>query len=325
MALHCEPSGLTPLACAQRLMGWDNILILTHRRPDGDTVGCGAALCLGLRQLGKAAWLLENSEATPIFAKKMEGLVAPADVNPCYVVTVDTADTALFPQGGEVWQARGIDLAIDHHPSYGGYAKESCVNPGCAACGEIIYEILSHMGDITPEIALPLYVAVATDTGCFLYSNTTPNTHRVAAALMETGIDSFTVNLHHFQYKSLSRLRLESIILAGMDFYDGGQIAIATLSLAQVAECGATKEDTSEISSFTGQIAGVQTAVTIKEDEGGFCKVSVRTMGGLNANHVCAKIGGGGHVCASGGIFDGTLEETKEALLAAIRVVQQEG
>lgn len=323
MAYHATPTGLTTQECTNLLLSWDNILILTHRRPDGDTVGCGIALCLALRQAGKTAWLMKNLEATEPFATDMAELVAPEAFSPSYVVTVDTAATSLFPKGGEVWLERGIDLAIDHHPSYEGFGKESCVNPTRAACGEIIYEIVSHMGDMTKEIALPLYVAISTDTGCFMYSNTTPNTHRVAADLMATGIDFFTMNLVHFQYKSLTRMRLESAVLNEMDFYDHGEIAIATLSLAQVAQFGATKEDTSELSSLPGQISGVQTAVTIKEDEGGFCKISVRTMGGLNANLVCSQIGGGGHAAASGGIFKGTLQETKEALLKAIRVVQQ--
>lgn len=102
------------------------------------------------------------------------------------VVSVDLAALGLFPDNAERFKNR-VDLAIDHHPSYEGFGRESCVHPECAACGEILYELAVELGQLTPAVALPLYVAVSTDTGCFVYSNVTANTHRVAAALMETG------------------------------------------------------------------------------------------------------------------------------------------
>ncbi|KAB5102278.1 iron-containing alcohol dehydrogenase, partial [Bacteroides thetaiotaomicron] len=105
---------------------------------------------------------------------------------------VDIAARSLFTRAGEPWLARGVDLAIDHHPSQAFFAAQTCLDAGRAACGELIYDILRELGPITPAMAIPLYVAVSTDTGCFQYSNTTADTHRVAAALMDTGIDVFT-------------------------------------------------------------------------------------------------------------------------------------
>ena len=95
----------------------DDILILTHRRPDGDTVGCAAGLCRALRALGKRAWVLENTEVTALFAPYLEGLTAPEGVEPAFVVSVDIAGRGLFTEAGVRWLERGIDLAIDHHPS----------------------------------------------------------------------------------------------------------------------------------------------------------------------------------------------------------------
>jgi arabinoxylan arabinofuranohydrolase len=120
---------------------------------------------------------------------------------------------SLFPDNAEMFKTR-VDLAIDHHPSYEGFGKESCVHPECAACGEILCELAQELGQLTPEVALPLYVAVSTDTGCFVYSNVTANTHRVAAALMETGIDYKAANKLHFRTKSKKRCKFRNLAVS---------------------------------------------------------------------------------------------------------------
>ena len=174
---------LTVPQTAALLRTFDNILILTHVRPDGDTVGCAAALCAGLRSLGKAAFLLPNPELTDTTAPYFRPYEAPEGFTPDKVVSTDIATVGLFPENARPYAER-VDLAIDHHPSFESFGRENIVRPEAAACGELIYDILSDLGPITPEMALPLYVAVSTDTGCFAYANTTAQTHAVAAALL---------------------------------------------------------------------------------------------------------------------------------------------
>ncbi len=145
----------------------DAILILTHKRPDGDTIGCAVGLCAALRKLGKQAWVLPNRDATSLFTPYLEGYLAPEAVRPAFVVSVDIAGRSLFTPEGEVWLTRGIDLAFDHHPSYEGFAAACCVDPGRAACGELIYDVVRQLGPVTAEIAQPLCGVVSTDTGCF--------------------------------------------------------------------------------------------------------------------------------------------------------------
>lgn len=195
---------------AEFLAAHDQYLILTHVRPDGDTVGCAAALCRALRALGKSAHVLPNPELTPLFAPYLEGLLAPEDLLPDTVVSVDIAARSLFPDNALPYLPR-VDLAIDHHPSQEFFARETCLDAGRAACGELMYDILRQLGPVTADIALPLYVAVSTDCGCFVYGNTSANTHRVAAALMDTGIPAAELNKRHFRTKSFRRLRLEKI------------------------------------------------------------------------------------------------------------------
>lgn len=315
---------MTYTEAAAWLRARDRYLILTHKRPDGDTIGCAAALCRGLRGLGKIAHICPGTGETHLFTPYLEGLLAPEGYEPETVVSVDIAARGLFTEAGKPWLERGIDLAIDHHPSQEFFAKETCLDAGRAACGEIIYDILKELGQVNEETAVPLYVAVSTDTGCFQYGNTTADTHRVAAALMDTGIDVFPLNKRHFRTKTWARLQVERLIVERMHRYEDGKVAVAPVSLSLMDEAGATEEDMEDIAAFLGQIEGVETSVTIRELGDGACKLSVRTSGGLNATRVCALLGGGGHAAAAGCTVDGTLEQAEAAILDAIRQVEND-
>ncbi len=300
----------------------DNILILTHRRPDGDTVGCAAGLCIALRQAGKKAYVLPNEDATALMAPYLEGLEPPEGWEPSFVVTVDIAGLGLFPESAKKW-ADQIGLAIDHHPSNEGFGAENCVDDTCAACGELIYDVCRELGQVTPEVALPLYVAVSTDTGCFVYGNTTGRTHRVAADLIEIGIPYRDVNKRHFRTKSAKRLKLEAVLMQGLELLQDGTLAIGAISLNDMAAIGATEEDAEDIAAFIGQVEGVYNSVTIRELKPGECKLSVRTNPAkLNATDVCALLGGGGHAAASGCTVFGSVQEARNAIVKAIETVQ---
>lgn len=313
---------ISPTQAAEFLSAHDRYLILTHVRPDGDTVGCAAALCRALRTLGKTAHVLPNPEITPLFSPYLEGLLAPEDLLPDTVVSVDMAARSLFPDNALPYLPR-VDLAIDHHPSQEFFARETCLDAGRAACGELMYDILRLLGPVTADIATPLYVAVSTDCGCFVYGNTTAATHRVAAHLIDCGIPLAQLNKRHFRTKSIRRLRLESAIIAGMQLYDQGTIAVAALTLDMMAAVGADERDAEDIAALVGQLEGVSTSVTIRELAPGRCKISLRTdPDDLNASTVCALMGGGGHAAASGATLDLPVEETRAAVLDAIHQVK---
>ena len=317
-------SSLSYVEAAAWLLERDNILILTHVRPDGDTVGCAAGLCRALREQGKTAYVLPNPETTAIFTPYLEGLLAEEDWEPGTVVSVDIAARGLFPENAQRYLEQ-VDLAVDHHGSQEFFAKETCLDAGRAACGELMYDIIRQWGPVSKEVALPLYVAVSTDCGCFVYSNTSAACHRIAAELMETGIDFYPINRKHFRTKSLKRLRLESMLTTGMDLYDGGQTAVVTLTLDMMAQVDAKEEDIDDISAFVGQIEGVRTGVTLRELRPGVCKISLRTdPGDLNASDVCAVLGGGGHAATAGATVDADVRTTKAAVLDAISRVRHE-
>ena len=308
---------LTTKEVADFLRAHANYLILTHKRPDGDTLGCAAALCHMLRGAGKTAWLLENAEVTDNYAPYVDGLWAAEDYKYDTVVSVDIAATGLFPKNAEAFRDK-VDLAVDHHPSYEGFGKLCCVRPECAACGEILYEVAVELGQLTPEVALPLYVAVSTDTGCFVYSNVTANTHRVAAALMETGVDVRAVNKKHFRTKTKKRLALEGRLLSEMEYFDGGRVVVVQVPQSMIREMGLTENDMDDLAALGGLVEGQDCSVTMKELENGDWKISVRTGPRVNATKVCEKFGGGGHRAASGCVIKGmTQEAAKNAIVAA--------
>ncbi len=313
---------LDHLQTAAWLMEHDEFLLLTHVRPDGDAVGCAAALCRALRRQGKRAFVLPDPGLSDLFTDYLEGLYPPADYTPDTVVAVDMAARSMFHEGAKPYLDR-VDLTIDHHPSQEFYAAHTCLDASRAACGELVYDIVRQWGELTPEVALPLYVAVSTDTGCFVYSNTSAGTHRVAAALMETGIDFYAVNRLHFRTKSFKRLKLESMLTAGLQLFDDGATAIVTLTLDMMEQLNATEEDVDNISAFVGQIQGVRTGITIRQLIPGQCKLSVRTEPGeLNASQVCGLLGGGGHAAAAGATVDGTPEQAQDQILSAVRRVR---
>ncbi len=302
---------------AALLRSFDNILILTHLRPDGDTVGSAAALCAGLRAQGKTAYLLPNPELTDTTAPYFLPYAAPEGFQPERVVSTDIATTDLFPENAKPYADR-VDLAIDHHPSFERFGRVNYVRPSAAATGEIIYDLLAALGPITAEMALPLYVAVATDCGCFAYSNTSARTHAVAAALLRTGIDFQAVNKTFFRTKSRKRLALEAAMLSAVEYHDRERVAVLSVPLSLVAQVQATETDAEDLSALGGQIQGVDCAVTMRELRPDVWKFSLRTGPRVNATSACALLGGGGHAAAAGCTVEAPFQEAKRQMLEAI-------
>ena len=304
---------------AEWLKSRDNFLILTHRRPDGDTIGCASALAQGLREYGKTAYVLHNPETTPRYERFVEEFLAPDGYAPEHVILVDAASKELFPvNGGKHLEA--ISLSIDHHPSNTLYAEHTCLDGSYASCGEIIYEILlSLCGTISRKTAERLYVALTTDTGCFVYANTTANTLRVASILVEAGAPHRYLNRLLFRTKTRGRIMVEGMILSGLEFHHDGAVAISTITRSMMEEAGATEDDLDDISSIPGSIVGVLIGITIREMSGiRDCKVSLRTGTAVNSNDICARFGGGGHPMAAGFSREASVAEIKEMLLKVI-------
>ena len=304
---------------AAALQAADDILILTHRRPDGDTAGCAGALCRGLQQIGKRAYILENPEITRRYAPLIVPYYPPEDFVPAYVVSTDIAEEKLFPDTAEPYKGK-VDLVIDHHGSNDGLGKKNLIRPDAGGCAEVLYDVLTALGvKFTADIAECIYIGVSTDTGCFKFSNTTAHTHAVAPACLTAGIDGGDINRALFETKTMPRFQMERIIFETMEFYEDGAIAVALLWRADIDRTGADMDDLDSIASLTRQIEGVQIGITLTENKDKTVKASVRTTKEMDASAICRKCGGGGHIRAAGASFDCGMEEAKAAILAAAR------
>lgn len=305
------------LSLISRLLHAENVLILCHKNPDGDTVGSSAALYHALKSLGKNAALL-CSDPIPARYSYMQAELFTGQFEPGYIVAVDVAGIQLFGDGVRPYSDR-VDLCIDHHGSNSGYADAMYLDATAAATAEIIYQLLEAMQvTITPVIADCLYTGLSTDTGCFLFGNTTAHTHKVAAALMEAGARVEELNALLFESKSKGRIAIERTALENLEYYFDEQCALISMTREQIAASGVSVEDLEGVTGLPRKIEGVRVGVTLRQNPSGSYKVSIRTVKGVDACSIAKRLGGGGHEQAAGCELEGNLENAKAAVLAEV-------
>lgn len=305
-------TSLTRAETARWLRERDDFLILTHRRPDGDTLGSAAVLCRGLRQLGKNAHILRNPEVTEKYRYLHEGLTAEHAQENQTVVCVDTAAPGMLPESFLPLLDR-IALRIDHHGAVTSFTPWEIVDATAGATGDIIYDALMEMGvTLDKFMAEALYIAVSTDTGCFRYANTNAHSYLVAAACAQAGGDLHTINQNIFDTNSLARLRLQGWMVENIRFM--GDMAVCALPRSVERQLDVTEDDMENISGFPRSIEGVKMAATLRESGDGTVKLSVRALPGYDAAAVCQSFGGGGHKGAAGATLAMTLEAAAEAV-----------
>lgn len=297
--------------CAKLLLENDNILILTHAHPDGDTLGCGFALCRALMKCGKICAVV-NADEIP---KKYDYLyedIAPIKFKPDYVVAVDVATANLL---GDFEEKYHIDLCIDHHGTNTEYA-DNLLLENVPACCEIMYELIKALGaDIDSRMADCLYTGLTTDTGCFRYDSTTANTYRVAADLIELGANNGKINRIMFETKTKTYVKLERLALESMSFFEKDRVAVITITQDMYAKTGSNEQETEAIAPLTRQIEGVEVGITIREKPDGTCKASIRTFESVDASILARTFGGGGHKQAAACRFDCDVKAAREKLV----------
>ena len=310
---------LTRAETARFLLEHDHYAILSHRRPDGDTVGGSAALCLGLRQLGKTAHVLANKEVTPRFAWLHEGLTKPRAEEGDTVVSVDVASPEMLPMDFRPLLGR-IALRIDHHSSATSFTEQELVDGDSASCSEVVWDVLVGV-KADRALAEAVYVGVSTDTGCFRFSNTTAHTFSVAALCTRAGARIYELNQELFETNTLERLKMQAWIVEHLELLRGGEMAICAIPRAVEKAIGVTEDDMDNISNFPRTVAGVRMAATLRETEDGETKLSVRAVPGCDATAVTVRFGGGGHKGAAGATMKLPLHEAAKAVEAVMSEV----
>lgn len=311
---------ITVADAAAMLKEAQDIVILTHQYPDGDTLGSGFALCRALRSLGKRA-RVECADEIP---EKYDYMTEPMTLEayePRFIVAVDVADDKLLGALKETYEGR-IDLCIDHHGSNTEYADNLLLKPDYAAAAMVICEVLREMAiPFDSEIAECLYTGIATDSGCFKYANANAYAHRMAADLMDIGVRAEMINRVMFDIKSRARVELERLALAGMRFYLGGRVAVMPITLDMIEKSEARENDMEGLAPLPRQIEGVWVGITMREKESGEFKISLRTGNHADAAAICKELGGGGHIRAAGCSLNTPLDEAVDTLLDAIKTV----
>lgn len=304
---------------AKLLRDNDSILLLCHSHPDGDTLGSATALARALVQMGKKVAVRCGDKISSSFDFMFEGF-ENAELEPGFIVAIDIADTKLLGREFEGIYAQKIDLCIDHHGSNVLYAPKIWLEPESASTAEMIYMLLCEMGiEITPTMASCLFTGVATDTGCFRFSNTTVRTFEIASKLAALGADTYNIIQVFFETKTKTYAALEKLAIESMRFYCDERCAFICITQEMYRKSGSDESEVDRIANLPRQIEGVLVGVTMRELKDGSFKASVRTHGDIDASAICGRLGGGGHMGAAGCTLYGTKQQATNSLVKEIQ------
>ncbi|GAB4234265.1 MAG: bifunctional oligoribonuclease/PAP phosphatase NrnA [Acidobacteriota bacterium] len=304
------------------------ILITSHERPDGDSIGSQLAMAEALEQLGKEVAVV-NKDPMPPNYRRLPGAsrirLAPR-VEGRFDALLILECNNLERSG--VAGLEGIPAVnIDHHPVNDHYGVLNWIDPEAAAVAEMLLELLKRMPvRITPTIAANLYAGILTDTGSFQFNNTRPATFRAAADLVEAGADPAWVAEEVLLSQSEARLRLIARLIDTMGFDSTRQIAWILLTRKMLEETGAQANDTEGLVNYPLSVEGVRICAFFREETENRYRVSLRSKGELDVGRVARELGGGGHRNAAGLTLEGPFEEARDRLVRALQqLLESEG
>lgn len=297
----------------------NNILLLCHSHPDGDTLGSATALAYALMQQGKKV-AVKCGDGIPDSFNFMFAEMTNEEFEPGFTVAVDIADPKLLGREFEGIYSSKIDLCIDHHGSNVLYAPKTWLEAESASAAEMIYLLLCEMEtEITPLIASCLFTGVATDTGCFRFSNTKVRTFEIAAKLAAAGADTYNIIQVFFETKTKTYAALEKLAIESMRYYCNDRCAFITVTQDMYRKSGSDESEVDRLANLPRQIEGVLVGVTMRELKDGSFKASVRTHGDIDASAICGRLGGGGHIGAAGCTLYGTKQQATNSLIKEIQ------
>lgn len=302
---------------ANRLLKSNNVVILTHRRPDGDTIGTAMGLHYALKQINIKSVVKCADDFPDKFAYLYKDYTQE-EFTPEFVVAVDVATERLLGELMPVYTGK-IDLAIDHHKSNEFYAKETYLDVDSPATAEAMYMIISEMNiPMNKNIADALFTGIMTDTGGLRFQSVTSRTYRVCADLVDSGADHGEINRVIFESVSKQRLKVEAFARENMEYYLGDKCAVLYLPADLKTKYGIAEEELDGISSLPRTVEGVDVGVTLRDLGENAYRVSLRTRNPVDSARICSKFGGGGHANAGGCTMRGELEDVKKQLLAEV-------
>jgi phosphoesterase RecJ-like protein len=316
-----KPAENLPLAVAV-LQSARRVLITMHRGPDGDALGSALALACVLRDLGRDVTVY-NPDDLPYNFRFLRGASEVArslPANAAYDATVVTDAGAYERLGPEVPDAdrRGILLNLDHHITTEPFGDVNYVDPHAASVGILAYKIIKGLGaPLSRDAAECIYASILADTGCFRYSSTDPECLRIAAELVEAGVEPWEMTVRVYEQQPLARMRLLAEVLSTLEVH--GRLATITITNAMVAKTGSEIDLTDGFINFARSVDGVEVAASFREPHnGGPWRVSFRSRGNVNVAVIAQKFGGGGHHNAAGCSIEGAEAQVRARIAAEV-------
>jgi phosphoesterase RecJ-like protein len=307
----------------------DKFLLTTHENPDGDALGSLVAMHMVLNLMGKDNVMFMSAEEFPLpyeYRRLPLGDVRhelPADAEQRTIVFLDCGNIDRMPVDFLPRDGSHI-VNVDHHHDNTRFGTVNLVDPRASCTAEIVWALAKELGaEITPEIGEALYVGLVTDTGKFMYTNTSARSHLMAAELMESGVDTHALYRRLYEELPYARLQLLSRALNAMRRYDGGAVTATFLTRADFEETGAVETDSEGIVDHLRSVEGTKVAVLVREllsdERTGIRKLSLRsTDGTVDVSRIARGLGGGGHLQAAGASSELPLEELMETIRKGI-------
>lgn len=302
-----------------------SIAIMAHVSPDGDSIGSMLALYNALNRMGKRVDVYQSDNIPPTYSF----LPGISLIKKCGTNEGSQYDAAVILDSGgldrigdciKLLDNINLTINIDHHITSSEFAHYNLIDPKASSTGELIYRLIKGIGlEVQKDEAICLYTAILTDTGCFKYPSTTPETHRIAADLISCGIEFW--NIHDMIYGNYdyNTVRIMGKVMKGMELSDGGKVVIMQLLHEDLEGLRLEDIDTTDFISYGRDISSVEVAAFIKQTSQDEYKVSFRSKSFVDVRKICEKFGGGGHIRASGCTLTGNLKSVKDTVLAEIR------
>jgi phosphoesterase RecJ-like protein len=314
--------------CAE-LLRRRRVLITSHARPDGDSIGSQLAMAFALEALGKHVRIV-NADAAPDHYQEFPGMdrieiapEVPADVDADTAVVMECSDLSRTGVAG--LDGRFI-INIDHHAGNRMYGALNWFDESAAACGEMVFDVIRGIGaPLSLEIATHIYLAILTDTGSFHHSNITPRTFEICRRTVEAGVNPAIMARRVFDSNSFGKLKLIGALLDRMELLDGGRLAVLYLDDSMLRACGCTSNDTEGVINLPLTAREIQAVVFFRVSGQDAVRVSMRSKYDVDVRVVASEYGGGGHKNAAGFTIAGALEPVRDGIIRRLVRAVAEG
>ncbi|MDA8746241.1 DHH family phosphoesterase [Rubripirellula amarantea] len=325
--------GVNWKAFTNQVSHYESFVLVSHIRPDCDALGSELGMAEVLRTIGKKVRIINAHRTPPALqfldpAANIEVLgddVEPEDIKADCIMVLDTSAWAQLGDMGDVIRAATCDkMVLDHHIGEDDLGAIMYKDYQSEATGHLVVQAADALGvPLTRTMAMPLFAAIATDTGWFRFPSVTPETYRVIARLIEAGVMPAEIYGDLYERDTIGRLKLRGLILSRTEAELGGTLMHTYVEKEDFEKMGALPNDTEDAINLTLGVEGALAAVIfVGQIRGGF-KLSFRSRCSMDSNEIARQFGGGGHKAAAGAFLEGTLTEVKERVLPVVREAMQ--